>query len=140
MQKNDFLDAAVKMEASRDVGAQIFCALLRSAGVEARLVCSLQPLPFNVTAIPTIVQKRGPALTVSYADGNIPMYDEESEEDISIDPLSNMPKPVGSTGPRSRFISGIQPRLSQTTKSHTPNSGSISQTSIISLLIYFYPN
>ncbi|GKZ21956.1 hypothetical protein AbraIFM66951_007276 [Aspergillus brasiliensis] len=35
------------MQGSRDFGAQLFCALLRSVGVEARLVCSLQPLPFR---------------------------------------------------------------------------------------------
>ncbi|KAK0704156.1 hypothetical protein B0T21DRAFT_405457 [Apiosordaria backusii] len=42
--KADFLKAAQTLTGSRDVGAQLFCALLRSAGVEARLVCSLQPL------------------------------------------------------------------------------------------------
>lgn len=30
------------------MGAQLYCALLRSADVDARLVCSLQPLSFNV--------------------------------------------------------------------------------------------
>ncbi|KAL7651812.1 hypothetical protein ACMYSQ_009146 [Aspergillus niger] len=35
------------MQGSRDFGAQLFCALLRSVGVEARLVCSLQPLSFR---------------------------------------------------------------------------------------------
>jgi xeroderma pigmentosum group C-complementing protein len=35
------------MSGSRDFGAQIFTALLRSLGVETRLVFSLQPLGFN---------------------------------------------------------------------------------------------
>ena len=43
--KDDFIEAAKSLEGSRDVGAQLFCALLRSVGVQARLVCSLQPLP-----------------------------------------------------------------------------------------------
>ncbi|EPQ66719.1 Bgt-3153-2 [Blumeria graminis f. sp. tritici] len=43
----DFRKAANSLKGSRDVGAKLFCALLRSAGVEARLVCSLQPLSFN---------------------------------------------------------------------------------------------
>ena len=47
MQKSDFRSAAIKLEASRDVGAQLFCAMLRSAGVDVRLVCSLQPLPLT---------------------------------------------------------------------------------------------
>ncbi|RYP45068.1 hypothetical protein DL768_008540 [Monosporascus sp. mg162] len=46
MEKSDFREAAKSLKGSRDVGAQLFCALLRSAGVEARLVCSLQPLSF----------------------------------------------------------------------------------------------
>ncbi|KAL8956637.1 MAG: hypothetical protein Q9193_005893, partial [Seirophora villosa] len=37
LQKPDFLDCARKMQGSRDVGAQLFCALLRSCGVETRL-------------------------------------------------------------------------------------------------------
>ncbi|RKU44874.1 hypothetical protein DL546_007129 [Coniochaeta pulveracea] len=42
--KRDFSEAARTLQGSRDVGAQLFCALLRSAGVKTRLVCSLQPL------------------------------------------------------------------------------------------------
>ena len=47
MQIADLHDAAFRMQGSRDVGVQLFCAMLRSAGVDARLVCSLQPLPFQ---------------------------------------------------------------------------------------------
>ncbi|RAK76485.1 putative DNA repair protein Rad4 [Aspergillus fijiensis CBS 313.89] len=43
----DFRQQAKTLQGSRDFGAQLFCALLRSAAVEARLVCSLQPLPFS---------------------------------------------------------------------------------------------
>ncbi|KAK6956999.1 hypothetical protein Daesc_002284 [Daldinia eschscholtzii] len=46
-EKPDFRKAAKSLSGSRDVGAQLYCALLRSAGVEARLVCSLQPLAFT---------------------------------------------------------------------------------------------
>lgn len=45
------------MNGSRDVGAQLFCAMLRAAGVETRLVCSLQPLSF-VTGGPTLPKPR----------------------------------------------------------------------------------
>ncbi|KAI1141552.1 Rad4-domain-containing protein [Hypoxylon sp. FL0543] len=47
LEKADFLEVAKSLSGSRDVGAQLYCALLRSAGVEARLVCSLQPLGFT---------------------------------------------------------------------------------------------
>lgn len=45
--KNGFLAACKTLQGSRDLGAQLFCALLRSAGVTCRLVCSLQVLPFS---------------------------------------------------------------------------------------------
>ncbi|KAI0541908.1 hypothetical protein GGR58DRAFT_527709 [Xylaria digitata] len=47
LEKSDFREAAKSLCGSRDVGAQLYCALLRAAGVEARLVCSLQPLSFS---------------------------------------------------------------------------------------------
>ncbi|KAH0344188.1 Rad4-domain-containing protein, partial [Aureobasidium melanogenum] len=50
VEKSDFIKAATTFSGSQDVGAQLFCALLRCVGVEARLVCSLQPLPFGTTA------------------------------------------------------------------------------------------
>ncbi|KAF3909766.1 hypothetical protein AA313_de0210288 [Arthrobotrys entomopaga] len=42
----EFRAAAQNMEGSRDLGAQLFCALLRRAGLDARMVCSLQPLSY----------------------------------------------------------------------------------------------
>ena len=58
MYLSDFRDAATTLKASRDVGAQLFCALLRSVGVEARLVCSLQLLPFQPAPKVTMSQAR----------------------------------------------------------------------------------
>jgi xeroderma pigmentosum group C-complementing protein len=58
--KSDFIDAAQTLKGSRDTGTQLYCALLRSIGVEARLVCSLQPLSFT-TGGPT--RARGPPST-----------------------------------------------------------------------------
>ncbi|CAK7562371.1 MAG: hypothetical protein SEPTF4163_000213 [Sporothrix epigloea] len=42
-----FRDHAASLEGSRDVGAQLFTALLRAVGLEARMVASLQPLGFG---------------------------------------------------------------------------------------------
>lgn len=53
LDRHDFRNAARTLQGSRDVGAQLYCALLRRAGVRARLVCSLQPLPC-VSGAPTI--------------------------------------------------------------------------------------
>ncbi|KAL2808800.1 Rad4 transglutaminase-like domain-containing protein [Aspergillus granulosus] len=45
----EFRKAAERMEGSRDLGAQLFTALLRALSIEARLVASLQPLGFGWT-------------------------------------------------------------------------------------------
>ncbi|EXJ54544.1 hypothetical protein A1O7_09884 [Cladophialophora yegresii CBS 114405] len=47
---DDFKTAAISKRGSRDLAAQLFCALLRSIAVDARLVCSLQVLPFSRVA------------------------------------------------------------------------------------------
>ncbi|KAK0629011.1 hypothetical protein B0T17DRAFT_588968 [Bombardia bombarda] len=69
LDKNDFLDAARALQGSRDVGAQIYCALLRSAGMQARLVCSLQPLSCVSGAPPMPKPRAGqPLKPLSRAD------------------------------------------------------------------------
>jgi xeroderma pigmentosum group C-complementing protein len=52
MEKQDFRRAASALQGSQDVGSQLFCALLRAIGIDARLVCSLQCLPFASSAQP----------------------------------------------------------------------------------------
>ncbi|TVY82826.1 DNA repair protein rhp41 [Lachnellula suecica] len=47
LEKSDFRTAAKSLKGSRDLGVQLYCALLRSVGLEVRLLCSLQPLSFN---------------------------------------------------------------------------------------------
>ncbi|MCJ1477829.1 hypothetical protein MMC13_006502 [Lambiella insularis] len=84
-QKSDFRTTAKTLQASRDIGAQLFCALLRSAGVEARLVCSLQPLPFTAAAKGATPLKPRPSIRVSYPDTRIGISDEESGADAGSD-------------------------------------------------------
>lgn len=115
IQKSDFFGAANSLEASRDVGAQLFCALLRSAGVETRLVCSLQPLPFNSTGIPA-TSKTGPTVSMSRESDHTPLSGDESHDDAKRNLSNNVPKPTESPGPR-RILSGIQMRTSQTLQS-----------------------
>ena len=43
----EFRDLARSCEGSRDIGAQVFTALIRGLGLEARLVASLQPVGFG---------------------------------------------------------------------------------------------
>ncbi|KAM0324935.1 hypothetical protein ACHAQA_007902 [Verticillium albo-atrum] len=48
---DDFRACATSCAGSRDVGAQLFTALLRALGLEARMVASLQPLGFGWTKV-----------------------------------------------------------------------------------------
>lgn len=66
MDKDDFRTAARTLQGSSDVGGQLFCALLRGIGIDTRLVCSLQELPFASAAQPSTPQKPAqPARTVT---------------------------------------------------------------------------
>jgi xeroderma pigmentosum group C-complementing protein len=85
-EKIEFKVAAKELKGSRDVGAQLFCALLRSVGLDSRLVCSLQPLPFlaaskapassGVRASPTMAKASTPDL--SGDDEPVNVYSKES--------------------------------------------------------------
>ncbi|KAF2001911.1 DNA repair protein Rhp41 [Amniculicola lignicola CBS 123094] len=68
MDKEDFRTAARTLEGSQDIGAQLFCALLRGIGIEARLVCSLQCLPFASAGQASTPQKSGPEKNKIYLD------------------------------------------------------------------------
>ncbi|KAJ6261215.1 DNA repair protein rhp41 [Drechslerella dactyloides] len=46
----EFRRAAKRRSGSRDLAVQLFCAMLRRAGLEVRLVCSLQPLSYHFKA------------------------------------------------------------------------------------------
>ena len=54
----DFRELAESCEGSRDVGAQLFTALIRGLGIEARLVASLQPVGFGWSKNEEASQKR----------------------------------------------------------------------------------
>ena len=94
----DFRRAANGLEGSADLGAQLFCCLLRAVGVEARLVCSLQPLGFASAS------EAAPA-SASTTPAKKTVYLQKPEE---------MPKPTtngesATTGPR-RIARIGQPR------------------------------
>ncbi|KAL6714347.1 hypothetical protein ACLMJK_007770 [Lecanora helva] len=88
MQITDFRDSSHQLQGSRDVGAQLFCAMLRSAGVDARLICSLQPLPFQPSQKVELsqVQNRSRHLSQSRdQDGS----KTDGQNDLLIDPSSS---------------------------------------------------
>ncbi|KAK5000563.1 hypothetical protein LTR28_013037, partial [Elasticomyces elasticus] len=79
--KADFIKAAANREGSQDIGAQLFCALLRAVGVEARLVCSLQPLSFAATTTKAVMPQK--IKRTVYANENNAQAQASEEDDGS---------------------------------------------------------
>ncbi|OJJ50185.1 hypothetical protein ASPZODRAFT_139503 [Penicilliopsis zonata CBS 506.65] len=84
LSRDDFRKQAKSLRGSRDFGAQLFCALLRSVAVEARLVCSLQPLTFSGAIKNTTTPKKQRS---SY----IVISSDESHETSSSEKQSPLP-------------------------------------------------
>jgi xeroderma pigmentosum group C-complementing protein len=88
-ERSDFRTAAQSLKGSRDLGAQLYCALLRSAGIDVRLVCSLQPLSFNAG---------GPGMPRSSALAPRASTPEVVDEGEAVD-ISASNSPFGTNGP-----------------------------------------
>ena len=95
MDKDEFRTAAHTLQGSQDVGTQLFCALLRGIGIEVRLVCSLQPLPFS-----------------SAAERATPQKPSAQKNTIVIDPYNKPAEPSPtkpkSQGPRNKKLSRLE--------------------------------
>jgi xeroderma pigmentosum group C-complementing protein len=86
MSKEDFRGQVKKLQGSRDFGAQLFCSLLRSAAVEARLVCSLQALPFSGVAKGASPEKPKREYIVISSDDNMSSSDDKSVAHLNSSP------------------------------------------------------
>jgi len=100
----EFRDLARRCEGSRDVGAQLFTALLRGLGIESRLVANLQPSGYGWTKAEQMLPQKGPP-PVTEDDYSL----DDSETDDSV-PISEIAKPVAevkrSRASRSRRSTG----------------------------------
>jgi len=74
----DFRQHGRDMEGSRDVGAQLFTALLRGLGIEARMVANLQPLGFGWSQFEEALEKNPRKLKKQQA---VTVHDTSNEED-----------------------------------------------------------
>lgn len=78
------------MQGSADLGAQLFCTLLRALGVEARLVVSLQPLGFAAAAEIATPQKKSDGKVTVYANAS----DDEQESGQAAPANANTTSPT----------------------------------------------
>lgn len=85
------MDIGRKRSGSRDLGAQLFCSMLRSIGLDVRLVCSLQPLPLQAALKPVTPSKPVPTV--------IPFCDTRTG--LSSDEMSIKAEETFKSGPNS---------------------------------------
>ncbi|KAK0939469.1 hypothetical protein LTR29_008965 [Friedmanniomyces endolithicus] len=83
--RSDFITASRKLAGSQDTGNQLFCALLRALNVDARIVCSLQVLPFANAPVKSTPQK--PIKRTIFASASVSNTDH-SASDASADDAS----------------------------------------------------
>lgn len=84
---DEFRMVAEKMQGSRDVGAQLFTALLRALGIEARLVSNLQPLGFGWTKTEIFTPAKADIAPTKSEAG-----DDDAESESSSDVEQDQPK------------------------------------------------
>ena len=119
MQKTDFLSAAGKLKGSRDVAAQFFCAMLRAAGVDARLVCSMLPLPFQPSQKMTLPQVMHNSSRLPHDRSRRATPEQHSEADAGSDGSLTVEGNVGSSKAE------IRSRLGPINRSASPEASSL---------------
>jgi xeroderma pigmentosum group C-complementing protein len=93
----EFREIAKRCEGSRDVGAQLFTALLRGLGIEARLVASLQPAGFGATKI----EEMAPRKEVGKSPGKKRHVSSESDSEMAdIDTIGSKAKATSKKRPK----------------------------------------
>ena len=122
MQLVDFRDAAISLKASRDVGAQIFCAVLRSAGAEVRLVCSLLPLPFQPAQKAVFRQMAHDTTRQSDRMSRQGTPIQDSDSDVKSDGPASAERMIGSNGGRLRFEATGQGTSERMKRSASPEA------------------
>lgn len=92
MDRSDFITAAQNLEGTQDLGNQLFCSMLRSAGVDARIVCSLQVLPYASGAKPPTPKKLVKEVIFAIASNEVPSKKASTTTDTAIAGSSTVSK------------------------------------------------
>lgn len=111
------MNAAKVKSGSRDVGAWLFTALLRSVGVQTRLVCSLQPLQFGFL-------NEGPRQTFYSLDSSQPPEPAAMSRDQSHISISSTDTPP----PRKSIRNPVFPSSSRAIGTYTTPTEYIADT------------
>ncbi|CAO3663361.1 unnamed protein product [Umbelopsis ramanniana] len=93
MNSEDFIKCLVSKQGSRDMSAELFVAILRSVGIDARLVCSLQPISYRVAAERTSESRKKKSLDKSKQKDTIaPSNTEEAKAPLKFPFRSPAPR------------------------------------------------
>ncbi|KAL6243494.1 hypothetical protein RBB50_009486 [Rhinocladiella similis] len=82
----EFREVARRCEGSRDVGAQLFTALLRGIGIESRLVASLQPTGFGWTKAEQQLPRK--PVKAAETDTDTSSYDSDHDDSVSLSEIT----------------------------------------------------
>ncbi|KAB8346195.1 hypothetical protein FH972_023240 [Carpinus fangiana] len=88
-----FTEAAGKLRGSSHTGNQLFCALLRAAGVDARLVCSLQVTKLTSIVPVSEIDSKGTGSPVPEAQSSWGLTGAESDTD-GARPVDGTARPI----------------------------------------------
>ncbi|KAF2149294.1 Rad4-domain-containing protein [Myriangium duriaei CBS 260.36] len=110
LDRKGFITATTLLRGSQDLGNQLFCALLRAVGVEARLVCSLQPLPLTTTGqvkplTPRKEKSQKPRIYATFeSEQDTTSTDDDMTRSARVVSTTKSPKkPAVADGPRRRL-------------------------------------
>jgi len=112
--KEAFKELAKQCEGSRDVGAQLFTALLRGLGLEARMVASMQPVGFGWSKNEEAVERKEKKAKPKDEDPES-SDEEESEEEVK-------PTPKGKAAAKGKQKADPKKPAKATSKQKAPNT------------------
>lgn len=99
--KAEFLEAARTCRGSRDVGAQLFTALIRGIGIEARMVASLQPIGYGFTKVEEVIMKKGEKSKTEDPKSNADTQADAATDSNAKNTTAKSQKPVHPTAKKS---------------------------------------
>ncbi|TEY65338.1 hypothetical protein BOTCAL_0141g00230 [Botryotinia calthae] len=118
---HEFRKCAKSLEGSRDVGAQLFTALLRGIGIESRMIASLQPVGFGWNKNEDAVEKKDKKRSEPIPKGDISDTESSEEEeygskDVSKDVLKSISKPTSKPTTNTSTNTSTTPTTKSTAK------------------------
>ncbi|KAL0097617.1 hypothetical protein J3Q64DRAFT_1807557 [Phycomyces blakesleeanus] len=92
----DFVNHLLTKTGTRDTSAELFVAVLRALGYDARLVCSLQPVPYRMPARRPDIKKMSSTEKANQKEDELEATKESSQNNIKFPYRMSRPKTTSS--------------------------------------------